>query len=72
MYLDFVVNFVDVRDVAVGLILAMEKGRVGHRYILGGESIPLKQVLALMSEQRPPKTVRSRSGRACGTCGLDD
>jgi dihydroflavonol-4-reductase len=49
MYLDFVVNLVDVRDVAVGLILAMEKGRVGHRYILGGESIPLKDVLALMT-----------------------
>jgi dihydroflavonol-4-reductase len=50
MYLDFIVNFVDVRDVAAGLILAMEKGRVGHRYLLGSESIPLKQVLALMSE----------------------
>jgi dihydroflavonol-4-reductase len=49
MYLDFIVNFVDVRDVAVGLILAMEKGRVGHRYVLGGDSIPLKQVLALMA-----------------------
>jgi dihydroflavonol-4-reductase len=49
MYLDFIVNLVDVRDVAVGLILAMEKGRVGHRYVLGGDSIPLKQVLALMA-----------------------
>ncbi|MET0706089.1 MAG: NAD-dependent epimerase/dehydratase family protein [Tardiphaga sp.] len=49
MYLDFVANFVDVRDVAVGIILAMEKGRIGHRYILGGESIPLKQVLALLA-----------------------
>ena len=50
MYFDFIVNFVDVRDVAVGLILAMEKGRVGHRYLLGGDCILLKQVLALMSE----------------------
>jgi dihydroflavonol-4-reductase len=49
MYLDFVANFVDVRDVAVGIILTMEKGRIGHRYILGGESIPLKQVLALLA-----------------------
>src|ERR1700731_509506 len=40
LYLDFIVNFVDVRDVAAGLILTMERGRVGHRYILGGESIP--------------------------------
>jgi dihydroflavonol-4-reductase len=48
-YLDFIVNLVDVRDVAAGLILAMERGRVGHRYILGGESIPLKQVLGLLA-----------------------
>jgi dihydroflavonol-4-reductase len=49
LYLDFIVNLVDVRDVAAGLILAMERGRVGHRYILGGESIPLKNVLQLMA-----------------------
>ena len=49
LYLDFIVNLVDVRDVATGLILAMERGRVGHRYILGGESIPLKNVLRFMA-----------------------
>jgi dihydroflavonol-4-reductase len=50
LYLDFVVNLVDVRDVAAGLILAMGRGQAGHRYILGGESIPLKQVLELMAD----------------------
>ena len=49
LYLDFIVNLVDVRDVAVGLILAMEHGQIGHRYILGGESISLKKILQLMS-----------------------
>jgi nucleoside-diphosphate-sugar epimerase len=49
VYLDFIVNLVDVRDVAAGLVLAMERGRVGHRYILGGESIPLKEVLRLVA-----------------------
>jgi len=49
MYLDFIVNLVDVRDVAAGLILAMENGRSGHRYILGGESISLKKILQLMA-----------------------
>jgi dihydroflavonol-4-reductase len=49
MYLDFIVNMVDVRDVATGLILAMERGQVGHRYILGGESISLKKILKLMA-----------------------
>ena len=48
-YLDFIVNMVDVRDVAAGLVLAMEKGRVGHRYVLGGDSLPLRQILALMA-----------------------
>ena len=48
MYLDFVVNLVDVRDAALGLMLAMESGRVGQRYIIGGESLLLSQVLALM------------------------
>lgn len=48
-YVDFAVNLVDVRDAAAGLILAMERGKVGHRYILGGESIPLKTVLQLVA-----------------------
>jgi dihydroflavonol-4-reductase len=49
LYLDFIVNLVDVRDVAAGLVLAMERGRVGHRYILGGESIRLKRLLRLVA-----------------------
>ena len=56
-FLDFVVNLVDVRDAAIGLMLAMERGQVGHRYVLGGESIPLKKVLEIIgtvSGRRPP------------------
>jgi dihydroflavonol-4-reductase len=34
-YLDTGLNYVDVRDVALGHILAAEKGRLGERYILG-------------------------------------
>jgi dihydroflavonol-4-reductase len=50
LHLDFVVNLVDVRDAAEGLILAMERGRPGERYVLGGESIPLRRVLEIMAE----------------------
>jgi dihydroflavonol-4-reductase len=50
LYLDFIVNLVDVRDVAAGLILTMERGQVGHRYVLGGESIALKKVLGLVAD----------------------
>jgi len=49
MYLDFIVNLVDVRDVAAGLILTMERGQPGQRYILGGESISLKKILQIMA-----------------------
>ena len=48
-YLDFIVNMVDVRDAAAGLILAMEKGRIGHRYLLGGDSLSLGKILTLMA-----------------------
>jgi dihydroflavonol-4-reductase len=57
MYLDFVVNMVDVRDVATGLILAMERGQIGHRYILGGESISLKNILKLMATISGRRTI---------------
>jgi len=50
LYLDFIVNLVDVRDVATGLVLAMERGQFGQRYILGGDSVPLKTILSLMAE----------------------
>jgi dihydroflavonol-4-reductase len=57
MYLDFIVNMVDVRDVAAGLILTMERGRIGHRYILGGESISLKNILKLMAAISGRRTI---------------
>jgi dihydroflavonol-4-reductase len=47
-YLDFVVNLVDVRDVADGFLLAMERGQNGHRYILGGENISLQKLLNIV------------------------
>ncbi|MGJ4887744.1 NAD-dependent epimerase/dehydratase family protein [Bradyrhizobium sp. HKCCYLS3077] len=49
LYLDFIVNLVDVRDVAAGLILAMERGKLGERYVFGGESLRLSQILELMA-----------------------
>jgi dihydroflavonol-4-reductase len=48
IYFDFVMNLVDVRDVASGLLLVMERGRNGHRYVLGGEDISLKKLLNML------------------------
>ena len=47
-YLDTGMNVVDVQDVALGHWLALEKGRVGERYILGGEDVTMKQLLDLL------------------------
>jgi dihydroflavonol-4-reductase len=58
LYLDFIVNLVDVRDVAAGLVLAMERGQVGHRYIFGGEGIPLKNVLRLVAANSGRRNLR--------------
>jgi dihydroflavonol-4-reductase len=43
-------SYVDVEDVASGLILAMEKGRTGERYILGGENLQNRQMLQLLAD----------------------
>jgi dihydroflavonol-4-reductase len=44
-YVDTGLNVVAVEDVAVGHLLAAEKGRVGERYILGARNMTLKQIL---------------------------
>ena len=44
-YVDTGLNLVDVRACAQGHIAALEKGRSGERYILGGENLTLKQIL---------------------------
>jgi len=43
-------NYAFVDDLVQGHILAMEKGRVGERYILGGENISLKGLYRLVDE----------------------
>jgi len=48
-YVDTGLNIVDVEDVAAGHLLAAERGRVGQRYILGGENLTLKQILDLLA-----------------------
>lgn len=44
-YVDTGLNLVDVTACARGHIAALEKGRCGERYILGGENLTLKQIL---------------------------
>jgi dihydroflavonol-4-reductase len=44
-YVDTGLNLVDATECARGHIAALEKGRAGQRYILGGENLTLKQIL---------------------------
>ena len=49
-YIDGTYDFVDVRDVANGIILAGEKGQNGERYILSGEQISVHQLMLMLQE----------------------
>jgi len=50
LYVDGAYDFVDVRDVAEGLILAGERGRCGESYILSGERITVPNILKIVQE----------------------
>lgn len=50
-------NVIDMQDAAVGHLLAMEKGKVGERYILGHRNMSFKELLTLIHKivgRRPP------------------
>lgn len=56
-FVDTGLNLVHVDDVAEGHFLAMERGKIGENYILGGEDVTLAQMLAdiaLLSGRRAP------------------
>ena len=56
-FVDTGLNLVHVDDVAEGHCLALEKGRVGGRYILGGQDVSLRDMLAEIARltgRRPP------------------
>lgn len=59
-YVDTGLNIVHVDDVAMGHWLAHEKGKIGERYILGGENLGLGQILGIIAELsgKPAPTVQ--------------
>lgn len=48
-YLDAELNLIDVRDVAEGMVRAMERGRPGRRYLLGHENLSIREVFACLA-----------------------
>jgi dihydroflavonol-4-reductase len=49
-YVETGLNFVGVEECAAGHLLAAEKGKVGERYLLGGENLTLKELLDALSK----------------------
>ena len=57
-YVDTGLNIVHVDDVAAGHLLAYHRGRSGERYILGGEDMTLREILANIAKlagRKPPR-----------------
>jgi dihydroflavonol-4-reductase len=59
-YVDTGLNIVHVDDVAMGHWLAYERGKIGERYILGGENLGLGEILAIIAgiAGRTPPTMK--------------
>jgi dihydroflavonol-4-reductase len=63
-FVDSGLNLVHVDDVAAGHVLAAEKGRIGERYILGGQDATLAQMLADIAAllgRKPPRVELPRA-----------
>jgi len=57
-FVDTGLNLVHVDDVAEGHLLALDKGKIGENYILGGEDVTLQAMLAdiaALSRRKPPR-----------------
>ncbi|MCX5740073.1 MAG: NAD-dependent epimerase/dehydratase family protein [Proteobacteria bacterium] len=50
VFVEMAQNVVDVRDVAIGHVLALEKGAPGERFVLGGDNLSMRELLAILAE----------------------
>jgi dihydroflavonol-4-reductase len=57
-------NFVDVRDVARGMIAAWQRGRRGERYILAGHDMTYREVMQRIADAAGTRPPRLRVPRA--------
>jgi dihydroflavonol-4-reductase len=48
-YVDTGLNLVHVDDVAMGHLLAFERGTIGERYVLGAQNMTLKEILTKLA-----------------------
>lgn len=59
-YIDCILNFTPLDGLARGLIALRDRGRRGERYLLGGDNIPMRDLLAMIANAsgRPAPTTR--------------
>jgi dihydroflavonol-4-reductase len=71
-FIDTGLNIVDVRDTALGHILACERGKPGERYILGSENLTLAQILqklaAITGRKAPTMQLPYAVAYCAGVC----
>jgi len=63
-FVDTGLNLVHVDDVAQGHLAALDRGRIGERYILGGQNVQLSEMLTVIANligRRPPRVRLPRS-----------
>jgi len=67
-YVETSLNVVDVDDLAAGHVAALELGQQGRSYILGGENLPFREILAVLAEETglPRPALRVPAGVALG------
>jgi dihydroflavonol-4-reductase len=67
-------NLVDVRDVALGHALALERGESGERYLVGGVNLSLEEIFAIIADhagrQRPQVRVPYPVAKAAAKAGF--
>ena len=68
-YVETGLNLVDVDEIAQMHLAALERGRFGERYILGGENLTLKQILDRLAGD-DGVAVADDEGAACGGDGF--
>ncbi|MGH6889402.1 MAG: hopanoid-associated sugar epimerase [Rhizomicrobium sp.] len=62
-YVETGLNLAHVEDVAEGHLLALEKGEIGRSYILGGQNVSLREMLAIIAELAGRRSPRIRLPR---------
>lgn len=62
-YVDTGLNLIHVDDVAIGHLLAFERGTIGERYILGGWNMTLKEILSTLAALAGRRSPRIRLPR---------